>query len=84
VTIGQHKSGYQEVPCNASTEEQIKYLHDHPDDFQPRYAISAEMRGDLRLVEMQNARTDRPVLAPAFWDANPSCYVAEERTEPRA
>jgi hypothetical protein len=35
VTIGQHKSGYQEVPCDASPEEQIKYLRDHPDDFHP-------------------------------------------------
>jgi hypothetical protein len=35
VTIGQHKTGYEEVPCNASTDEQIRYLRDHPDDFHP-------------------------------------------------
>jgi len=35
VTIGQDKSGFQEVPCDATLEEQMRYLHDHPDDFHP-------------------------------------------------
>jgi hypothetical protein len=35
VTVGQHQTGYQEVPCNASPQEQFQYLRDHPDDFHP-------------------------------------------------
>jgi hypothetical protein len=35
VTVGQHKTGYQEVPCNTPPQEQFQYLRDHPDDFRP-------------------------------------------------
>ena len=35
VTIGQHKSGYQEVPCNASAKEQIKHSVYYPNDLRP-------------------------------------------------
>jgi len=30
VAYGQHQFAYQEVPCDASLEQKLKYLHDHP------------------------------------------------------
>jgi hypothetical protein len=35
VTIGTHKSGYQEVPCDGTLEEKMAYIRDQPEDFRP-------------------------------------------------
>jgi hypothetical protein len=35
VTYGTHQYGYQEVPCDATLQEKLRYLEDHPETIHP-------------------------------------------------
>ena len=35
VTYGTHKYGYQEVPCDATSQEILRHLMDHPETIHP-------------------------------------------------